>query len=77
MGKIKQILYISLLFFVFPLNAQNNDKKVYSKYAFYSKCLDDALPIRINNGLVLICSNHAIEKLDILIMSRISGGGMN
>ena len=75
MGKIKQILYISLLFFVFPLNAQNNDKKVYSKYAFYSKCLDDALPIRINNGLVWICSNHAIEKLDILIMSRISSKG--
>ena len=75
MKKIRQIFFISLLFFVFPLNAENNKKKEYSKYAFYSKCLDDALPQRINNGLVWVCSNHAIEKLDVLIKSRISSKG--
>ncbi len=75
MKKIRQIFFISLLFFVFPLNAENNKKKEYSKYAFYSKCLDDALPQRINNGLVWFCSNHAIVKLDVLIMSRISSKG--
>ena len=73
--KIRQILFISLLFFAFPLNAENNKKKEYSKYAFYSKCLDDALPQRINNGLVWFCSNHAIVKLDVLIMTRISSRG--
>ena len=35
MKKIKQILFISLLFFVFPLNAENNKKIEYSKYAFF------------------------------------------
>ena len=72
MKKIKQILFISLLFFAFPLNADNHKKKVYSNYAFYSKCLDDALPQRINNGLVWFCSNQAIVKLDVLINSKIS-----
>ena len=75
MGKLKQIFSIYLLFFVFPLNAENNKKKGYSKYAFYSKCLDDALPQRINNGLVWFCSNQAIVKLDALINSRISSKG--
>ena len=75
MKKIKQILFISLLFFVFPLNAENNKKIEYSKYAFYSKCLDDALPEKINNGLVWFCSNQAIMKLDVLIKSRISSKG--
>ena len=60
MGKIKQIFSISLLFFVFPLNAENNMKKEYSKYDFYSRCLEDALPKGINNGLVWVCSNQAI-----------------
>jgi hypothetical protein len=75
MGKIKQIFSISLLFFVFPLNAENNERKEYSKYDFYSRCLDDASPQRINNGLVWFCSNQAIKKLDILIKSRISSKG--
>ena len=77
MELINKILYLPILFlfFVFPLNAENNDKKEYSKYAFYSKCLDDALPQRINNGLVWVCSNHSIEKLDVLIKSRISSKG--
>ena len=70
--KIRQILFVSLLFFAFPLSADNHKKKAYSNYAFYSKCLDDALPQRINNGLVWFCSNQAIEKLDVLINSKIS-----
>ena len=41
-----------LLFFVFPLNAETNEKKEYGKYDFYSKCLDEALPRTMNNGLV-------------------------
>ena len=34
--------------------------------------MDDALPQRINNGLVWFCSNQAIVKLDVLINSKIS-----
>jgi len=37
--------------------------------------LNDALPLRINNGLVWFCSNQAIVKLDVLINSRISSKG--
>ena len=73
--KIKQIHFIFLLFFVLPLNAENNKQKEFSKYAFYSKYLDNALPQRINYGLVSFCSNQAIVKLDILIKSRISPKG--
>ena len=58
-----------------PLAAEKNYKKEYLKYDFYSKCLDDALPQRINNGLVWICLNQAIKKLDVLIKSRISSKG--
>ena len=43
-----------LLFFIFPLNAETNEKKEYGKYDFYSKCLDDALPKKMNNALVYI-----------------------
>ena len=75
MKKIRQIFFISLLFFVFPLNAENIEKKESSKYDFYSKCLEDALPQRINNGLVWVCSNQTIKKLDFLIKSRISSKG--
>ena len=53
----------------------NAETKESSKYSFYSKCLDDALPQRINNGLVWFCSNQTIEKLDNLIKSRISSRG--
>ena len=74
---MRKLLFLPFLFlfFVFPLNAEKNEKKEYSKYAFYAKCLDDALPQRINNGLVWFCSNQAIEKLDVLINSRISSRG--
>ena len=74
-----KFLFFPILFlsFLSPLYSETVDKKEYkySKYAFYSKCLDDALPQRINNGLVWVCSNHAIEKLDVLIKSRISSKG--
>ena len=63
------ILFLSLLS---PVNAETKES---SKYSFYSKCLDDALPQRINNGLVWFCSNQAIEKLDNLIKGRISSRG--
>ena len=61
-----------LLFFIFPLNAETNEKKEYGKYDFYSKCLDDALPITMNNGLVYECSMKSKEKIDNLIQEKIS-----
>ena len=76
---IRKKLLFGFLFLTFlsPLYSETVDEKEYkySKYAFYSKCLDDALPQRINNGLVWFCSNQAIEKLDVLINSRISSRG--
>ena len=76
---IRKKLLFGFLFLTFlsPLYSETVDEKEYkySKYAFYSKCLDDALPQRINNGLVWFCSNQAIEKLDVLIKSRISSRG--
>ena len=63
------------LFFVFPLNAETNQTKEYSKYAFYSKCLDDALPRKLNTGLVYECSMKAKEKIDKLIQEKISSKG--
>ena len=55
---MKSILYIYFLFlfFVSPLNAEKNEKKEFGKYDFYSKCLDEALPRTMNNGLVYECS---------------------
>ena len=64
-----------LLFFIFPLNAETNEKKEYGKYDFYSKCLDDALPRTINNGLVYECSMKSKEKIDNLIQEKISSKG--
>ena len=74
---MKKYILLTLLFFTFlsPINSETKEKKEYGQYAFYSKCLDDALPQRINNGLVWFCSNQAIEKLDVLINSRISSRG--
>ena len=72
----KKLLFgILFLSFLSPVNAETNKEKEYPKYSFYSKCLDDALPQTINNGLVWFCSNQAIEKLDVLIKSRISSRG--
>ena len=64
-----------LLCFIFPLNAEKNEKKEYGKYDFYSKCLDDALPRTINNGLVYECSMKSKEKIDNLIQEKISSKG--
>ena len=77
MGLMKSILFIYLLFlfFVSPLNAEKNEKKEYSKYDFYSKCLDDALPRTMNNGLVWECSLKASKELDSLIQKKISSKG--
>ncbi len=63
------------LFFVFPLNAETDERKEYGKYDFYSKCLDDALPRTINNGLVYECSMKSKEKIDNLIQEKISSKG--
>ena len=60
-----------LLFFIFPLNAETNEKKEYGKYDFYAKCLDDALPRKFNTGLVYECSLEAKEKIDNLIQEKI------
>ena len=64
-----------LLFFIFPLNAETNEKKEYGKYDFYSKCLDDALPRTMNNGLVYECSMKSKEKIDNFIQDKISSKG--
>ena len=50
-------------------------KKEYGKYDFYSKCLDDALPRTMNNGLVFECSMKSKEKIDHLIQEKISSKG--
>ena len=74
---MKSLFFTPLLFlfFVFPLNAEENEKKEYSKYSFYSKCLDDALPKKMNTGLVLECSTKASKELDSLIQKKISSKG--
>ena len=74
---MKKLLFIPFLFllFVFPLNSETNRKKEYGKYDFYSKCLDDALPRTMNNGLVWECSLKASKELDSLIQEKISSKG--
>ena len=64
-----------LSFFIFPLKSENNEKKAYSKYDFYAKCLDDALPKQLNTGLVYECSMKAKEKISALIQEKISSKG--
>ena len=74
---MKSLFFTPLLFlfFVFPLNAEENEKKEYSEYSFYSKCLDDALPKKMNTGLVWECSTKASKELDSLIQKKISSKG--
>ena len=69
------VLPIVILSFLSPLNAETNEKKEYNKYSFYSKCLDDALPRKINNGLVWECSMAANKELDSLMKKQISSKG--
>ena len=68
-------IYFLFLFFVFPLNAETNKKKEHGKYDFYAKCLDDALPKKLNTGLVYECSLKAKEKITALIKEKISSKG--
>ncbi len=63
------------MFFVFPLNSETHEKKEYDKYDCYAKCLDDALPRTMNNGLVWECSLKASKELDSLIQKKISSKG--
>ena len=74
---IKNLVFISMICFgyISPLNAENKEKNEYGKYDFYSKCLDDALPRTMNNGLVYECSMKAKEKIDNLIQEKISSKG--
>ena len=73
--KILFILPILILGFISPLKSETNKEKEYGKYDFYAKCLDDALPRKLNNGLVYECSIKAKEKLDKLIQEKITSKG--
>ena len=57
--RIILLLPILFLSFLSPVNSEIKEKKEYGKYDFYSKCLDDALPRTMNNGLVWECSIKA------------------
>ena len=74
---MKSLFFTPLLFlfFVFPLNAEKNETTEYSEYSFYSRCLDDALPKKMNTGLVWECSTKASKELDSLIQKQISSKG--
>ena len=77
MGLIKRFIFLPLFFlsFLSPVNSEIKEKKEYGKYDFYSKCLDDALPRTMNNGLVYECSMKSKEKIDNLIQEKISSKG--
>ena len=64
-----------ILTFVSPLNSETKRKNEYDKYDFYSKCLDDALPRKMNNGLVWDCSTKALIELNSLIKKQITSKG--
>ena len=73
--RIILLLPILFLSFLSPVNSETKEKKEYGKYDFYSKCLDDALPKKLNNGLVYECSMKAKEKIDTLMQKKISSKG--
>ena len=77
MGLMRVILFLPVLFLsvLSPVYSETNEKKEYGKYDFYSKCLDDALPRTMNNGLVYECSMKSKEKIDNLIQEKISSKG--
>ena len=74
---MKKLLLMPFLFLIFisPINSETKEKRVYGKYDFYAKCLDDALPRTINNGLVYECSMKSKEEIDNLIQEKISSKG--
>ena len=61
--------------YISPLNSETKEKNEYGKYDFYSKCLDDALPRTMNNGLVYECYMKSKEKIDKLIQEKITSKG--
>ena len=73
--RIILLLPILFLSFLSPVNSETKEKKEYGTYDFYSKCLDDALPKKLNNGLVYECSMKAKEKIDTLMQKKISSKG--
>ena len=74
---MKKLLFMPFLFLIFisPINSETKEKKEYGKYDFYAKCLDDALPKKLNTGLVYECSLKAKEKIAALIQEKISSKG--
>ena len=74
---MKKLLLMPFLFWIFisPINSETKEKKDIGKYDFYAKCLDDALPRKLNNGLVYECSMKAKEKIENLIQEKISSKG--
>ena len=74
---MKKLLLMPFLFLIFisPINSETKEKRVYGKYDFYAKCLDDALPRTMNNGLVYECSMKSKEKIDNLIQEKILSKG--
>ena len=73
---MKKLLFgILFLSFLSPVNSETKEKKEYGKYDFYAKCLDDALPKKLNTGLVYECSMKAKEKFETLIEEKISSKG--
>ena len=74
---MQKLLLMPFLFLIFisPINSETKEKRVYGKYDFYAKCVDDALPRTINNGLVYECSMKSKEEIDNLIQEKISSKG--
>ena len=71
----KIFLFTCILSFIYPVYSEINQKKDYSKYSFYAKCLDDALPRKLNNALVWECSTKASKEIDSLIQKRVLSRG--
>ena len=74
---MKNIVFIALLLCFCPIHASEKEPLVYSgkKYNYYGKCLDDALPKRINNNLVFECYGKASSEIKKLIKERIESYG--
>ena len=74
---MKKVFFLPILFLglISPLKSETKKEKEYPKYSFYAKCLDDALPRTLNNGLVWECSVKASKELDSLIQKQVSSKG--
>ena len=71
------ILLLLFLTSITPSNADEPEPFVYAgkKYNYYGKCLDEALPRRINNNLVFECYGKASSEIQKLIKERIESYG--